>query len=120
MPRKHMDAYTHPPFTRRSDGGKMPDDTGWQDRHMRALRLPSGAEIGINGLIAGWASYADRHYARYGSGVGDDGVLGPAWAQVGAGIRRLLNGETGRFDCGTLDGFICDSLAAEGFDPDKL
>lgn len=105
----------HPAFTRVSDGGKMPNTIGWQDRHIAAIREPRGPEGAIIGLIAAWASYADTHKARYESGIGQDGVLGPAWQAIGENIRTLLNGECGRFDCGTLDGFLCDTLYAEGY-----
>lgn len=109
-----------PSFTRSSDGGKMPNDTGWQTRHLEALTLPQGAELPIVTLLSAWANYADRHKLRYESGIGEDYVLGPAWAKIGASIRTLLNGESGRLDCGTLDSFLCTTLAAEGYNPDEL
>jgi hypothetical protein len=66
-------------------------------------------------LIRGWALYADAHRERYGSGIGDDGVLGPEWAKMGEAIRGLLNGDIGSLDAGTLDAFIGETLRAEGF-----
>lgn len=87
---------------------------------MAAVRAPRGAEIPIVNLVNAWTDYANRHRARYDSGIGDDGVLGPAWAQIGASIRTLLNGESGQLDCGTIDGFVCDVLTAEGVNPDTL
>lgn len=117
--RNYSHTFRYPAFTR-GDGGRMPNTFGWQDRHMAALRAPMEVESAVSDLIVGWAQYADRHRARYESGIGEDGVLGPAWAAIGASIRALLNGETGRLDCGTLDGFICDTLTAEGFDPDGV
>lgn len=100
-------------------GERMPNN-GWQDRHQAALRSPHMSEYGIVHLIAGWARYADVHRDRFESGIGEDGFLGPAWAAMGANIRTLLNGELGRLDGGTLDSFLCDTLVAEGFDPDTL
>lgn len=47
-------------------------------------------------------------------GIGEDYVLGPEWATIGRALLALLNGETGRLDCGTLDGIIRDTLRAEG------
>lgn len=98
-------------------GANMGD---WQARHCSAVGFPRGSEVGVVELLKGWASYADRHHDQYDSGIGDDGVLGPAWAAIGANIRTLLNGECGRLDCGTLDSFLCRTLEAEGFSPEEL
>ena len=97
-----------------------PDTTGWKQRHLSAITAPKAAEVGIVNMLKAWLSYADSHQERYESGIGDDGVLGPQWAQIGSSLRMLLNGEAGRLDCGTLDSIICDNLTAQGFDPDTL
>ena len=65
-------------------------------------------------MIQSLADYADAHRELYGSGIGEDYVLGPEWANMVQGCRGLLNGETGQLDCGTLDGLLCDMLRAEG------
>jgi hypothetical protein len=112
-----MTTYQHtllnPSFVNSATGRKMPNDTGWQTRHMAALRTPTGFEVAIVEMLKAWALYADTHSRRYESKIGHD-VLGDEWAAIGRGIRGLLNGETGHLDCGTLDGFIADTLAAEG------
>lgn len=108
----------NPTFVNPTTGVKMPNDTGWQTRHVAALRSPHGPETGIALMLEGWAKYADAHRARYESGIGEDYVLGDEWETIGRSIRALLNGECGRFDCGTLDAFLSDTLHAEGFDPD--
>lgn len=83
---------------------------------MDALKHPRLThESSIIRLLTAWAEYADAHKERYESGIGDDGVLGPAWQAIGENIRTLLNGDCGRLDCGTLDGFLCDTLQAEGY-----
>ncbi len=122
MTRRYADTFLHPAFTRSSDGGKMPNTGGWQDRHMAALRFPTPGqnEVAIGNMIGAWARYADSHAARFDSGIGADYVLGPAWAGIGSHLLTLLNGDCGRFDCGTLDGFIRDALTAEGYNPDEL
>jgi hypothetical protein len=110
-----------------------PDTTGWKTRHLDAIRglghWRSGTgeslyirnqEQAIVSMLRGWLDYARAHRARFESGIGEDGVLGPEWAALGAAIRGLLNGETGRLDCGTLDTILCDTLTAEGFNPDQL
>jgi hypothetical protein len=101
-------------------GERMPNTGDWQGRHHRALRIAGPASNAIVAMIAGWADYADTHKARYESGIGEDGVLGPAWAAMGGNLRTLLNGELGGLDGGTLDGFLCNTLTAEGFDPADL
>lgn len=116
MPKTYTQTFFQPTFTR-ADGGKMPNDTGWQTRHHAAITWPQNEESPLVSLIGGWALYADLHKARYESGIGEDGVLGECWARIGVELLGLLNGESGRLDCGTLDGFIRDTLTAEGHNP---
>ena len=111
----YAQAFRNPSFINSATGKVMPNDTGWQTPHLAALSAPRDFEREIVALIEAWARYADTHLARYATGIGNDGVLGDAWMEIARGIRALLNGETGRLDCGMLDGFICDTLAAEGF-----
>lgn len=82
----------------------------WKKRHSSAWQSPIGIETPIVGLIKAWSQYNTYHAAEYGSPVGDDGFLGPAWIEIGRGIRTLLNGSLGRLDAGTLDSFIYDSM----------
>ena len=100
--------------------GSGPNTGDWQGRHAQAIHSPQGAERAIVGLLKAWLDYANGHEARYDSRIGDDYVLGPPWAQIGAGLRQLLNGESGRLDCGTLDSIIYNTLNAEGFNPDLM
>jgi hypothetical protein len=93
---------------------------GWQDRHLAAIIRPNATERPMVNLISAWVDYAAQHARRFDSKIGDDGVLGPEWAQIGAALHGLLNGETGRLDCGTLDAIIHDNLTTEGFNPDDL
>lgn len=80
---------------------------GWKASHFAALSQPRpGFEAAISGGFYAWAAYADGHRARYDAPIGDDGVLGPQWAAWGSALIGLLNGETGRLDCGWLDGEI--------------
>lgn len=87
----------------------------WQTRHAETFRAwghfpanpaPFGHEAAVVQGIKAAAIYADAHAARFGSPIGEDGVLGPCFASILAGLLGLLNGETGRLDCGTLDGLI--------------
>jgi hypothetical protein len=72
------------------------------------------------GLLRAWLDYAQQYQAEHGSNIGYDYVLGPEWATIGVAIRGLLNGTSGRLDCGTLDSILYDNLKEQGFDPDTL
>lgn len=107
---------------------KLPGD--WKERHNDAVYFslpvnrtapPRIFETSVVRMLEAWAFYADNHRVRYSTPIGDDGVLGPEWQAIGLGIRGLLNGDVGpRLDCGTLDGFILDTLAANGSDTETL
>lgn len=70
-------------------------------------------------MIKGWAKYAEDHRARFESPIGQDGVLGDYWESIGDALRGLLNGDCGRLDCGTLDGFILRTMAGNGVSTDS-
>lgn len=89
----------------------------WRQRHDGALQTPlMGIEEPLVDMLRGWHAYARAHIARYGVKLGDDYVLGPAWFQIGSAMLRMLNGELGRLDGGTLDKFIRQTLLDNGFD----
>src|SRR5688572_26838445 len=99
----YRQALTFPKF-------RGPNDTGWQDRHTSAIAITNLIVRPVVTLLTGWVEYADQHKAAYDAGIGQDGFLGPAWAELGSNIRRLLNGELGRLDGGTIDSFLCRTL----------
>lgn len=115
---------TRPP-SMRADRAK-PNTGGWQDRHDSAVwtneapELPNTFEHAIVCGVESWAEYATCHLARYESPIGQDHILGPMWRDWGLALRGLLNGETGRLDCGTLDGFILATLEANGVETEGL
>lgn len=78
--------------------------------------MPQGPERPIVNLRMALEQYQIWHSRTYGSRIGDDGILGPAWADMVRSFRTLLNGQTGRLDCGTLDSWAVDALKVEGFD----
>lgn len=78
----------------------------WRIRHNQAVRHPEGFEFAICYLLEGLEAYSKTHKQRYGSDVGHDGVLADGIADIAKGIRTLLNGELGRLDAGTLDGYL--------------
>lgn len=107
-------------------GGRMPNTGDWQGRHCRAwnaaraMPYPYGFTAAIVHMIEAWGTYAEAHRARYGSPIGDDGVLGKAWADAGKALRRFLNGETGALDLETVDGLILAIAAEHGVSEDSL
>lgn len=69
----------------------------------------------IGAMLKALACYADSHARQYASPIADDGLLGEAWRDALRGVRALLNGETGRLDCGDVDKAILDMYRAAGF-----
>lgn len=69
-------------------------------------------------MLKGWEGYADAHRTRYETGIGTDYVLGDYWAEMGLCIKRLLDGETGGLDCGSIAHNIIEAIRAEGFETD--
>jgi hypothetical protein len=92
----------------------------WIDLHNIALRNPRGLEVPIVSMLRAWKHYADMHQEHWQSPIGEDYVLGPAWVQIGQGIRELLNGDCGRLDCGSLDSMIINSMDKAGIDTSEL
>ena len=87
----------------------------WYARHLEALHTPHGGfETALVAMLQGWLLYADTHAHRFGAGIGTDYVLSGGWEAVAGGLLGLLNGETGRLDCGLIDGLIRDTLRAQG------
>lgn len=74
-----------------------------------------GFDSAIGGILKNLAYYADCHHSAYSSPVANDGVLGEAWENSLRGLRALLNGETGRLDCGDVDHAILAMHKAAGF-----
>ena len=76
-------------------------------RHHEALQNPRRIERAIVALRAGLLEYGLQYGETFeGCEVGGDGVLGEAWLDMARGYLALLNGPTGRLDCGTLDGEV--------------
>lgn len=114
-----------------SAGKPDPCGSGWHGRHVKAWWTPGSSGPGAHGegrhfercvrdLFIALADYADAHALRYESDLGEDYVLGPAWLDALKSARVLLNGETGRLDCGTLDALAFDMAEAAGFERDSL
>lgn len=46
--------------------------------------------------------YATAQHREFDTHIGEDYVLGPEFAKILSGLHGLLNGETGRLDCGDM------------------
>lgn len=76
-------------------------------RHHEALQRPRGAECALVALREGLLRYAIEYGDCFdGCQLGHDAILGDAWLTMARGYIGLLNGESGRLDCGSLDGEI--------------
>lgn len=96
--------------------GKNP----WGANHVSALRFPrNDAEKAIGLMVKGLVAYVDSTKAEWGDHVGNDYVLGVHVKELAQAVLGLLNGPTGRLDCGTLDGLIRDVCELAGIDLDK-
>jgi hypothetical protein len=69
-------------------------------------------------MLDGWQDYAKSHEVRYESPIGDDYVIGVYWAELGLAIKRLLDGETGGLDCGSISHNVLALLSEQGFKND--
>lgn len=87
--------------------------------HERALAGRTN-EMGraLRQMLEGWEAYAAAHFKRYEGRIGEDYVIGVYWAQVGLAIKRLLDGDAGGWDCGSLAANISEIVSAEGFKHD--
>lgn len=75
--------------------------------HYEALQRPRGAESAIVTLRSALLEYAVQHPHNFeGCVLGNDALLGDAWLTIAKGYLALLNGPSGRLDCGTLDGEV--------------
>ena len=90
--------------------------------HRHALRRRYTAQHGraLRALLEGWAMYADAHQDQCEAPVTDDGVLGEHWLAIGHALRRLLDGECGGWDAGSLNANISRVLWSHGINPDMM
>lgn len=86
----------------------------WAQEHNAAIDGPKGFEIPILLALRAIRSYRSFHEQEYGSDISEDYVLGPELAELAQGLRGLLNGQTGRLDCGTIDGYLCELIKSCG------
>jgi hypothetical protein len=89
-------------------------------QHMGAVIRGRSNALGLamRKMLEGWEDYAREHKARYDSKIGEDGALGRYWAETGLAIKRLLDGETGGLDCGSIAHNITALIQEQGFKTD--
>lgn len=89
----------------------------WLARHLIALDKPRGIELAIVAFRTGLLEYGLQHAVEFqGCALGGDSVLGVAWLEMARSYLSLLNGPTGRLDCGTLDGEVRRWARGFGFE----
>lgn len=87
----------------------------WQARHKAAMDYPRTLhEKGMVQIIRGLRDYAKASH-ELGYKMGEDYVLGPEWHKIISGLHGLLNGNTDRLDCGSLDSLMAKMLIDEDF-----
>lgn len=69
-------------------------------------------------MLVGWEAYAKAHADSFDSKIGDDGVMGNAWAEAGLAMKRLLDGELGGFDGSSLAQNITEIIEENGLETD--
>lgn len=74
-------------------------------RHWEAIHNPRGIECAITAFRDGLLRYGLEYGEHFeGLNVGSDAILGDqGWLEMARAYLTLLNGPTGRLDCGTLD-----------------
>lgn len=93
----------------------------WLISHHKALQRPLDSEAPIVSLRSALIQYGIYYAERYeGCMLGEDRVLGPGWLQIASGYLALLNGETGRLDCGSLDAELRDMARRFGFAEEQV
>lgn len=92
--------------------------------HRKALEYRTNAHgRALRKMLEGWEAFAKAERDAYSDGedvyrLGDNYVYGESWAHIGLNIKRLLDGETGGWDCGSLAGNITELIESEGFETD--
>jgi hypothetical protein len=84
--------------------------------HNRAFAHPfPGFEDALAHLVRGLVAYREVYAARYKVEISVDPCLADNWLGIAKGVLGLLDGDTGRLDCPTLDGLIRLTAEQAGF-----
>jgi hypothetical protein len=96
-----------------SDGKECINHYYHRNALSRTYQHPFGSAL--RAMLEGWERYALAFRDRYEATISSDGVLGEHWYAVGEGLRRLLDGETGGWDCGSINHNIIRIMGENGF-----
>lgn len=89
----------------------------WAAHNDAIMRAPrNGFERALTDAYRALETYAAAHLDRYESPIGEDYVFGAAWADMARAFRSLLGGESGRFECGEMDGRVLALATRHGVD----
>ncbi len=87
----------------------------WIARHRNAMVYPRTLhEKGIVQIIKGLRDYA-KASNELGYKMGEDYVLGVEFHKIVSGLHGLLNGNTDRLDCGSIESLLVQLLRDEDF-----
>jgi hypothetical protein len=75
----------------------------YEHRHALSRQYTSPFGRALRAMAEGWELWALAYQDRCECCIGTDGVLGEHWQAVGEGLRRLLDGDTGGWDAGSLN-----------------
>ncbi len=89
------------------------------DRHGNPLLDPRSIERPIVHMVRALEEY-DRVLRNAACPVSEDYILGPIWLTLAYNLIGLLNGPTGRLDCGPIDSYVREMVKKAGFDRETL
>lgn len=72
-------------------------------QHSEAMLAPRGVERGLVKILDGISLYFEYYTRETESLIGEDGVIGEAAENLISAFKIMLDGPTGRLDCGTLE-----------------
>ena len=81
-------------------------------------RMESPFSEALMDMLVAWEQYAQAHEHMYESRIGDDPIIGDYWADVGLSIKRLLDGNCGGLDCGSIAQNITEAIESQGIATD--
>lgn len=96
-------------MSRAHNGGQAMTTPRWKQAHDNAMNLPDYREA-VHVHLHNAIKAADR------ANWGDDGFAYEPLIDIVRAARQLLNMESGRLDCGTLDAYYCRVLQRCGVD----
>jgi hypothetical protein len=88
--------------------------SAWDNSARSEYQSNPGIERAIGLMLRGLGEYVDGYCL--GDSLASDHYCGEEWLTMARALRALLNGPTGRFDCGALDSALCALYKYAGFE----